>query len=681
LNRALRLTPALAAAVLCALLPAPSGAAWQPGGVPLSPMPVGLQQYLLGLHQDPRGHGLVADGSNGAYVVWQLSDPLPDLSDVRYTLAAQRVDVLGNRPTPWPAGGSPIHTWLGGSSFGTFDMDPLGLFPDGGGGAIAAMIDQTFLVEPMALLRFYAIAPGGAVQPIHIANSSFGGYPFLVSAADGDGAGGAVMVWLERTFAQPPDPPAPGSLFAQRIDASGAPLWSGGAPGAPGVELNAPGLTAIAGVAALSDGGGGAFFAWLDQREPAADLYVQHIHAAGVVAPGWPAEGVIVCSAPGERYSPYLTLDGAGGVVVVWRDERSGAMRVFAHRVRADGILAPGIPADGRQLPSGDLSDVLANLASDGQGGCFVARYGQTPSFDKFSRLHRLDASLQPRPGWPAEGIALNPVAAATGAVGLAPDGSGGAFVTFRNGNGAVAPEGLYAQHFASDGSVAPGWSGSGHLLSATGQYSEIVRSGSGAIAAWSDSAVYAQRIVPDGPVAVQLALVRAVADAGRVTLRWYSADGPWLDARLERNAGGTGWTHLAEITADGEGHFDYQDAAVMPGARYGYRLVWRDGEITRTGGEAWIIVPALSLGLEAPSPNPSSGPVALSVTLPDAREARLDVLDLAGRRVAGRAIGALGAGRHTVVLAEAARLPVGLYVVQLTQGGAARRVRFARVE
>jgi hypothetical protein len=88
-----------------------------------------------------------------------------------------------------------------------------------------------------------------------------------------------------------------------------------------------------------------------------------------------------------------------------------------------------------------------------------------------------------------------------------------------------------------------------------------------------------------------------------------------------------------------------------------------------------------LALALGAPSPNPSNGAVTLAVTLPAARGARLDVLDLAGRRVASRDLGGLDPGRHVIALTEAEALAPGLYVLQLTHAGVARRARLVRVE
>ena len=662
-------------AVLVALAPAHfAHAAWQNDGVPLSPMPTALQSNTQ--------RALVADGAGGAYTVWELEETDPYDYTYHHALRAQRVDQNGNRPSPWSAAGSSIRTWTNDAPNGTYAMTALGLYPDGGGGALLAALDQVFIVEYQTLFRLYAIGGGGAVAAITIQNSTFGGYPVMSAGADGDGSGGAVVIGLQQTFAQPPGSPPPSPLFSQRLSSAGAPLWPQEA-GTYGVSLCGAGLATMGGLAALSDGAGGGFFAWADTREPGdPDLYVQHIEASGALASGWPAGGVLVCGAAGNQLEPHLALDGAGGVFVLWRDDRSGNPRLYGHLVLAGGTLAPELPGDGRQIPSSDASDALVGLAGDGQGGVLIAR-----SAGGITRLHRLGADLNAHAGWPGEGVALNTIVSGDGSAGLAPDGLGGAYACFRNGFGSTAPQGLYAQHYAANGSVAPGWSASGYRLSGTGQTAAIVRSGAGAIVAWDDArssyrGIYAQSLLTDGPVAAELALVSASATARGVALRWYSADGAGLLAALERSVNGAAFEPVAEIAADGTGNLEYEDTAVTPGTRYGYRLRWHDGTVTRTSAETWIVVPReLALALDAPSPNPSRGAVALAITLPDARGASLGVFDIAGRRVVARALAGLSAGRHIVPLREAATLAPGLYVVELTQAGATRRTRLVRID
>ena len=76
------------------------------------------------------------------------------------------------------------------------------------------------------------------------------------------------------------------------------------------------------------------------------------------------------------------------------------------------------------------------------------------------------------------------------------------------------------------------------------------------------------------------------------------------------------------------------------------------------------------SLAIRGVRPNPSVGPLSVAFTLPDASPARIDVIDLAGRRVLGRDLAGLGPGSHVVSFPEAATLPAGVYTIRLSQAG-----------
>jgi hypothetical protein len=85
----------------------------------------------------------------------------------------------------------------------------------------------------------------------------------------------------------------------------------------------------------------------------------------------------------------------------------------------------------------------------------------------------------------------------------------------------------------------------------------------------------------------------------------------------------------------------------------------------------------SLAFALASVGPNPArDGRVRLSVTLPSASPARLELLDVGGRRVASREVGSLGAGRHTVELNAGGRLASGLYVARLSQSAKVRSIR-----
>jgi hypothetical protein len=60
---------------------------------------------------------------------------------------------------------------------------------------------------------------------------------------------------------------------------------------------------------------------------------------------------------------------------------------------------------------------------------------------------------------------------------------------------------------------------------------------------------------------------------------------------------------------------------------------------------------------------------------------AKLELLDVGGRRIASRDVGPLGAGRHVVEWAAERRLPPGRYVLRLTQGANTRTMPVTVIE
>lgn len=174
-----------------------------------------------------------------------------------------------------------------------------------------------------------------------------------------------------------------------------------------------------------------------------------------------------------------------------------------------------------------------------------------------------------------------------------------------------------------------------------------------------------------DEATPTQASLVDANAEPGRVDLAWEisSAHG---SATVYRSPGGGMWTRLGEASADGSGRLAYVDLDVVAGSRYGYRLglPGEGGEVFVA--EVWVDVPASAqFALRGMTPNP--GPVGsgtVTFSLPDAAPARLEVVDISGRQIFSREVGALGHGQHVVRVSGAGSLAPGIYLVRLTRGG-----------
>jgi len=85
-----------------------------------------------------------------------------------------------------------------------------------------------------------------------------------------------------------------------------------------------------------------------------------------------------------------------------------------------------------------------------------------------------------------------------------------------------------------------------------------------------------------------------------------------------------------------------------------------------------------VDFGVRSIDPNPVSRTARVSLTLATSEPARLEVIDLAGRRLGAREIGSLGPGEHVVSFPELAASPAGIYWVRLTQGARTARTKAA---
>jgi hypothetical protein len=167
-------------------------------------------------------------------------------------------------------------------------------------------------------------------------------------------------------------------------------------------------------------------------------------------------------------------------------------------------------------------------------------------------------------------------------------------------------------------------------------------------------------------PTPTQLSLVSAQATPGEVHLRWYAGESV-VDATVERREEPGDWATAARVNSDGSGYITFQDRDVRAGARYGYRVITGGSPL----GEVWVDVPlATGFALGGVRPNPVTDDLAVTFSLPDASRARLELLDLAGRRLKTVDVGGLGGGIHVVKLGEGRVLPAGIYLVRLTRAG-----------
>lgn len=163
-------------------------------------------------------------------------------------------------------------------------------------------------------------------------------------------------------------------------------------------------------------------------------------------------------------------------------------------------------------------------------------------------------------------------------------------------------------------------------------------------------------------PTAVLISAVEPRVTPKGVELRW-QVSGATGRVAVFRSTDGTVWTELAALTPDGSGYVSYVDQTATAAGRCGYRLAAGG----TTGGEVWVTVGRLVFALEGARPNPSYGPPTVAFWLPGEGAAELTLLDVAGRIVATRQVGSLGAGRHVISFTDA-KVRSGIYWVRLAR-------------
>ncbi len=205
------------------------------------------------------------------------------------------------------------------------------------------------------------------------------------------------------------------------------------------------------------------------------------------------------------------------------------------------------------------------------------------------------------------------------------------------------------------------------------GDYIALFANSLTVIPVWGDGRdgnpnVYLVPILATTPTLASLA--SSVVEAGNVTLDWLATEWANQSASLERRDGSGGWSAIAEKTVDADGHVRFSDTSVSPGRTYDYRLAFAGSSGPTYSAEAEVKVPAgVAFALHSPQPNPAVRDLWVGFSLPTAERATLALIDIAGREVASRDVGGLGAGEHRVNLAEGKQLPAGVYLVRLQQG------------
>jgi hypothetical protein len=307
----------------------------------------------------------ISDGAGGAILVWSDTRTGSSGADIY----AQRLDKWGN--PLWGAAGVALCTAAGGQ------VSPE-IVPDGAGGAIVVWQD----IRSATHYDIYAQRISAAGNPLWSAD----GLALCTATGDQtdpraipDGSGGAIVVWIDSRGGSYTD------IYAQRVASWGVPVWE-----ADGVAV----CTAYQNQlfpAIASDGSGGAIIVWQDARSAGSsdnDIYAQRVDAAGYIQ--WSSNGMAVCTAAGNQYSPTLATDGDGNAIVAWEDVRSFSYTIYAQRVEGRygywGHPEPEL-ASVADVPEDQGGKVAVNWKASGRDLATPRPSGTTRSGGRWTRF------------------------------------------------------------------------------------------------------------------------------------------------------------------------------------------------------------------------------------------------------------------------------------------------------
>ncbi|NOS85862.1 MAG: T9SS type A sorting domain-containing protein [Ignavibacteria bacterium] len=409
---------------------------------------------IAGNHQT--NPAMTTDGSGGTIIVWQ------DNRNGKYEIYAQRMNGDGN--ALWTLNGLAI--CVQDSNF-----KPM-IVSDGSGGAIIAW--QSYRGSATADIYAQRVNSSGNIM------WSLNGLPVCVVVFEqdtismvSDGLGGAILTWQDyrsnNGFAD---------IYAQRVNPSGTMIWT-----ANGVNICNQ-AASQRGPKIISDGSGGAFITWYDNRAGNYDIYSQRVGAAGAVQ--WTTNGVATCTMAADQLTPDVAGDGADGVIITWTDYRSSTdFNIYAQRVGPSGAIVWVV--DGVVMNNNvAYAQTDPMIVSDGLGGAIISwtDYRTGTTADIYAQRVNSTGAVQ----WTATGVIICTASGDQIFSQLTSDGNNGAYITWEDHRNAGNSD-IYAQRIASN--AALNWVATGYEICTVANDQlrpYLVSNGNlGAIVVWQD--------------------------------------------------------------------------------------------------------------------------------------------------------------------------------------------------
>ena len=430
-------------------------------------------------------------------------------------------------------------------------------------------------------------------------------------------------------------------------------------------------------------------------------LYVGFGDANGAISPASAPYGVRITdliSSSTQRPVASCRREN-GGAWLGW----SASNRFCLLPWRGDQTIEPGWPVNGGRLPAAIVPNVLTMPTMEPDGTGLLIAFTNT-SFAP--RVVRVSSDTTLSPGWPASGLALSDSLITFFApIHLVRSDATHWFAIW------VADSQIVVRRFGVDGQFDPAWPAAGVRFVRHGSPLNLKTfsdGASGVTIGWVETEAFAMtHVLADGSspglyatgprVTVSphnfsdnythVGICRGVGDGAIVIYsksNVFGTNAIWID--------GQGWSPnrapgdtLASVPLssnfgcalaaepDGWGGAYY----LLFGATAQYSWLHQASHVDYLGIPTTGVTPspraadlALSLG-----PNPARDALTARFTLPSGAPARIELLDLAGRRIASRDVH--GAGAHAETFEGLSRLAPGLYLARVTSPEGAHGARF----
>jgi hypothetical protein len=265
---------------------------------------------------------IFSDGSGGAVIGWYDTRNESDGTSVS-DIYAQRISASGS--ALWTANGVSICKQY------RMQSSPV-ITSDGVGGFIFAWDDERNLDNTYPYnsdIFAQRVNINGVVQwaanGIGICTTTTKQTNVCITS---DMAGGAVIAWQDWSgFSN--------YVYFQHVDGNGTILLAGG-----GLPIGSGGKSEPV---VFSDGNGGTFLTWIDNRgsSQVTDIYAQHLDAS--CTEQWAFGGVPVSTAFSSQLRHHSVYDGNGGIIVAWEDYRNVNIDIYAQHLKSDGTCGSSV--------------------------------------------------------------------------------------------------------------------------------------------------------------------------------------------------------------------------------------------------------------------------------------------------------------------------------------------------